>query len=323
MIAAKLSFVALVLLALAGRAGAALGKYAELASHFRIQYLLATVVCALVFLFYGARLWALAAALFAALLLATLSRWYLPAKGGRARGAGGASSSRLVLLLYNANYLNTRYADFISLVERERPDIFILQEATAGWLAALRALSHAYPHTEARPSDSDGSGIAIFSRAEFEELRVVEVGDPARASFLARLRANEAALSLFTTHPPAPIRRGNFRARNRQLMESARFVRDLAGPKVFVGDLNTSLWSPYFGRLKRAAGLRDAREGFGVLPSWPTWNRLRLLMLPIDHCFVSREVAVRRIETGPDIGSDHLPLIVELEIASAETKRRL
>lgn len=310
--AAQFSLVALALLTLAGHFGG-FGKYAELASHFRIQYLLASVACASVFILYGSWLWALAATLYAALVLAFLSRWYLPT--GRARALGESSSLKLVL--YNANYLNTRYNDFIELIERVRPDVFVLQEATTGWLTALRSLSPAYPHTQSRPADADGSGIAIFSRVRFEDLRIVKVGDPARASILAEFRLDGATLKLFTTHPPAPIRKGHFGARNRQLAESARFVRDLRGPVVLLGDLNTSLWSPYFHRLKTITGLRDAREGFGILPTWPTRHRARLLMLPIDHCFVSREVMVRRIETGPDIGSDHLPLIAELEIASA------
>jgi len=38
------------------------------------------------------------------------------------------------------------------------------------------------------------------------------------------------------------------------------------------------------------------------------------LMIPIDHCLVSRGIRVVKAQAGERIGSDHLPLIVELEI---------
>ncbi len=38
------------------------------------------------------------------------------------------------------------------------------------------------------------------------------------------------------------------------------------------------------------------------------------LMMPIDHCLVSSDIRVIGVQTGEDVGSDHLPLLVELEI---------
>ena len=72
------------------------------------------------------------------------------------------------------------------------------------------------------------------------------------------------------------------------------------------------MWSPYYSELVRESGLVDARKGFGVLPTWPAPLKLSLMMIPIDHCLVSSELQVAQIKTGPDIESDHLPLIVDL-----------
>jgi endonuclease/exonuclease/phosphatase (EEP) superfamily protein YafD len=38
------------------------------------------------------------------------------------------------------------------------------------------------------------------------------------------------------------------------------------------------------------------------------------LMLPLDHCLVSEDIRVADVKTGEAIGSDHLTLVVELEL---------
>jgi endonuclease/exonuclease/phosphatase (EEP) superfamily protein YafD len=58
----------------------------------------------------------------------------------------------------------------------------------------------------------------------------------------------------------------------------------------------------------------NVRDGFGLLPSWPTFLFFKWLMLPLDHCLVSNDIRVADARTGEPIGSDHLPLIVEIEL---------
>jgi endonuclease/exonuclease/phosphatase family metal-dependent hydrolase len=38
------------------------------------------------------------------------------------------------------------------------------------------------------------------------------------------------------------------------------------------------------------------------------------LMIPIDHCLVSSDIRVITLRTGRNIGSDHLPIIVDMVI---------
>lgn len=114
-------------------------------------------------------------------------------------------------------------------------------------------------------------------------------------------------------HPHVPIRKTVFKLRNQQLAELGDYVAQIKTPVVVVGDLNITMWSPYYQRFVRQTGLRNARYGFGILPTWPTI--IPLLYIPIDHFMVSPEIQVVNLRTGDRVGSDHLPLITDLAIA--------
>jgi endonuclease/exonuclease/phosphatase (EEP) superfamily protein YafD len=95
---------------------------------------------------------------------------------------------------------------------------------------------------------------------------------------------------------------------------AADCLRGLPAPKICVGDLNITPWSPYYRDFVERTNLADVGKGFGILPSWPTFLLFKWLMLPLDHCLVSDDIRVADVKTGESNGSDHLPLIVELEL---------
>jgi endonuclease/exonuclease/phosphatase (EEP) superfamily protein YafD len=92
------------------------------------------------------------------------------------------------------------------------------------------------------------------------------------------------------------------------LAVAAACLQDLPGPKICIGDLNTSLWSPFYRDFAEQTKLVNVREGIGLLPSWPTFMYFDWLMIPIDHCLVSDGIRMIMAQLGEPIGSDHLPL---------------
>jgi endonuclease/exonuclease/phosphatase (EEP) superfamily protein YafD len=307
--ATQLILVSTLLLSAAGRLGH-LNKYAELASHFKVQYLIGSVVCLLACLFYREPGWAVAAAVGMAINLAAVAPWY----DGRKRNLGdGDGLRRMKLILANVNHENTARQRFISFAQKYNPDALVVQELTEGWRESLRALHSLYPYIEELPKGG-GSGMALYSRFPFERLTVAFPEGDARPSILARLNIDGALVSLLSIHPHAPIRGARDKLRNGMLAAAADCLRDLPGPKICIGDLNITPWSPYYRSFVERTKLVNVRKGFGLLPSWPTFLFFKCLMIPLDHCLVSDDIRVADARTGEPMGSDHLPLIVEIEL---------
>ena len=287
-----------------------LHKYLELTSHFRAQYLIASAFCFLIFLVI-ANWWCAAGTLICVLInLSAIAPFYHLKKSSLNNEIKGR---HLKLTFANVERCNTEYPAFIALVKKHEPDIVIVQEVDLLWANSMQALDRKYPYSWVLPRVG-GSGIALYSRFFFERLPITLPEGDVRPGLMIKVDIEGSPLFLLTIHTRAPLRRGHFERRNKTLAASAVLFKDLSLPKVFAGDLNTTPWSPYYRDFIKETKSVDARKGFGLLASWPTFMHFDWLMIPIDHCLVSDDIRVLSAETGERIGSDHLPLIVELEM---------
>ena len=244
-----------------------------------------------------------------AINLAAVAPWY----AGREKTTGGRDGHCLKLILANVNHRNTAREMFIAFARKRAPDVLVVQELTESWRESLQALHSLYPFTEELPK-SGGSGMALYSRFPFERLTISFPEGATRPCILARMDIDGVSVSLLSIHPRTPILSDRYRLRNELLAAAADCLRDLPSPKICVGDLNITPWSPYYRGFVERTKLVNVRKGFGLLPSWPTFLFFKWLMLPLDHCLVSEDIYVADVKTGEPIGSDHLPLIVELEL---------
>lgn len=277
----------------------------ELFSHFRLQYLVLAVVLTLIFV--GLR-WTG----YAALGIATAALngwyvvpWYLPA------AEVGASGPEITVLHANVLKSNGNAERFLRLVDDLEPDIIVMQEVTPAWLESVEALGNSYPHRVAE--GREGSfGIALYARVPLDATAVLEAGPTGTLEIVTTARIGEQSLHIVATHPVPPIGNANFGARNLQLDAAARLLARLPSPKMLVGDLNISMWANHYRKLEADSGLRNARRGFGIVPTWPVFFPPGFI--PIDHVLVSADIDVLSFETGPRVGSDHLPVVARLRV---------
>jgi endonuclease/exonuclease/phosphatase (EEP) superfamily protein YafD len=173
---------------------------------------------------------------------------------------------------------------------------------------ALAPLHSAYGFREG-VLHQGGRGIALWSRLPWDKVEVMHFVSDVSPSVAATFAGAKHSWTLIGVHAPWPNGSELSENRNQEFRALARFAAERSGNVVVLGDLNCTSWSAHFGELLQTGDLRDGRLGFGLRPTWPVafWP----LAISIDHCLVSRNLSVIRHEVGPDIGSDHYPLVVE------------
>lgn len=134
------------------------------------------------------------------------------------------------------------------------------------------------------------------------------------------LKAHCDGFTLFVVHLQNPTRgRGEgLRVRNLELDVLARTVANEPGPVLVMGDFNTTPSALPFYKLLQTAGLKRVACGGTVAGTWrpidwsgTAFDKIPGLRVTIDHILV-RDLDVRACKIGPDVGSDHFPLIVSL-----------
>ncbi len=283
----------------------------ELLAHFQVQYLLAAVACTVVV--GGLRSWRWFGA---GLVCVALAGWaVVPFLVGRPASPTDATTVRL--LVANVHTWNREHQKLLDFVAEADADVLVLLEVNARWMEALEALEAEYPHSVSGPRE-DNFGLSVRSRLAIEDATIEVFADTRHPSVSLTLTPGGRRVSLLATHPVPPIGYPAFARRNAHLTAASAFARGLPRPLVLAGDLNTTTWSPWYRRLAKPNGLTSARRGFGILATWPA-QLPAPLRLPIDHCLISDELAVADCRLGPDIGSDHLPLVVDIVVPSEDS----
>jgi endonuclease/exonuclease/phosphatase (EEP) superfamily protein YafD len=190
------------------------------------------------------------------------------------------------------------------------------------WVKQLDTLKDILPYAIVKANPYN-LGIAVYSKRPIENASLAFLGTTQNPSIVGKLNINGQIVSLVAAHPPPPIKSALFKARNQQLEAIGKYIKSLSTPVIVTGDLNITMWSPYYKRLMSQAGLKNARQGFGLVPTWPLktnyppYSKMpalftRLFSMPIDHCLISPEIKVAKIRAGSYVGSDHRPLITDL-----------
>lgn len=285
----------------------------DLTSHFRWYWLLLAVVC-LAASWRRAGRGALVCLAVAGLgNVWPLLPYWLPSAGDTVTAAPPAAARLDALSIVSINVLtsNTDKPAVLAYLRSRDPDLIVALEVDTAWAAALASLADRWPHAVVQTRD-DNFGIALLAKRPPREQRVREFGDAGVPSIVATFADPAGDYTVIATHPVPPKGPAYARDRDAQLRAIAEFVAAAPLPCVVAGDLNATPWSAAFRDLVKHGGLRDTARGRGVQATWNA--RVWAPRIPIDHILVPPGTEVLRRTVGPDVGSDHFPVEVEIRL---------
>ena len=280
--------------------------FLDLFSHFRVQYCLGFLTLAVGFLLLKATREGLLCFVGAGLNALVI----LPLFFGK-NEAGETTVQPWRVVTLNLETANQSHVEVRKFIGGSRADFVVLLELDEVWLEALQGVLASYPHSQVEARE-DNFGIGIWSKLPLTRSATHYISSAEVPTLTASLDLGGTELSIIATHPVPPGGGEMSRLRNEQLAALPALLRQTAGAKLLLGDLNVTPWSWHFQRLLEETALEDSARGYGVQVTWPTG--LPFFYIPLDHCLHSKEVFILYRQTGPRVGSDHLPLIVDFGV---------
>lgn len=237
----------------------------------------------------------------------------------RVRDEERDDDQRITLLISNVRMENEQHDRLLDMVRRVDPDVLLAVEIDDRWNAAIEPLAKRFPYAIRHPRNN-WYGMVLLSKLELVEPRIDFLVQDDIPSIHTRIRLRsgvEVTLHGLHPRPPEPIRDESSAARDAELVVVGRAIGDDDdhGPTIVAGDLNDVAWSPTSELFVRLSGLLDPRAGRGLFNTYNANNPL--FRYPLDHVFHSNHFELVRIERMPSIGSDHFPMLIELQYVPA------
>lgn len=220
---------------------------------------------------------------------------------------------RLKVLSLNMYSYNFDLDAIERLIAEERPQVVLLQEANYGGLLLSERLITQFPNQ-----------IANYRHCSTRILSTLRL--------VRAFHSEDCAVTSARLAMPSPDGDREFVIASVHLPRSgftggqAWALRVQMGEwdgesAIVGGDFNRTPWS---WALRRFDGIKHFQRRTRALPTWPTaraWPRAKRFafpFMPIDHVYATSDWTTESVRRGPDVGSDHYPIIVELAGRSQE-----
>ncbi len=277
-----------------------------LLDHFRIQYIFMLLAALLGHVILRLRKQAIV------WLLALLTNVAVISTVPSTQAVSPRPTSLRVLHL-NVDRHNRDAKRVIAAVESSHADAVFLQEITPWWLDRLRGGLTRYRVAIAEPR-SNTRGVAMLIRLDSEVLiaaRILQLvpQQTDRPIVTAELSLDGHTLHVMSLHVKRPSSAAAAELQAQEFVAAAKWATALGNqPKMVVGDFNATPWSRRVRDLRNTSGIKPTANAWSG-STWPAQTPWPL-RIPIDLT-LSSGLSACQPQVGEDVGSDHLPLVVD------------
>lgn len=222
-------------------------------------------------------------------------------------------SGELKVVTYNvARGTKTNPDRLVVALRQLNADIILLQEANFYDPNFVKRLNAELPEY----SLQSAAEVSTLTRLPVQKTQTYDLPQNKREVLVTRVTWQDKPLTIVNAHLGtvmlSPVLKGDFdrvrrtrNARTEQVAVLRNIAMQVQGPVLLGGDLNTPPRGFVYRRLREIYG-HDAHDEAGRGPGW-TFPSLKLR---IDHQF-TRDLTPVGSKVLPNVGSDHLPLLVE------------
>lgn len=289
------------------------GFIGELAASWRPHIALGVAICTVMAMVVRLRLLAGLLAALAVALGADVVRTESASAQAEARSDLRDGGAAVRVVFSNILIFNDDIGRLVAWIEDSDPDIVVATETSPRHVERMAGAMAGYPFRVLEPREHP-FGMVVYSRYPISGESVTEFADGTPSTsdpvmVIVGVETPSGTLHVAGLHLSTPVTPRRFARRNEQFATAAGILAQLDAPKLVVGDFNATPWSAGLREF-----LRDTRLfGVNTRATWPVW--FGFAGIPIDHAFASRDMRILDIETGPDIGSDHRPVLVDVALA--------
>lgn len=237
--------------------------------------------------------------------------------GGEVMVQTSAPEPGLRLVQFNVLKQNRTPDAAAAWILEQQPDVVVLEEAALAGAKVRDLVRLQLPFvTDCLGSSGERCSTMILSRVQPLDSGGLARGDPENQAALsgvwARFKGPAGDYTLFGVHLGRPWPYGDQSADVTRLVASVRSVDRRHA--IVVGDFNQTPWTFGGKAIASQLGLRSLAGGIRTWPITPLPGASRMTppLLPIDRVYVGSGWSMSEIDRGPDLGSDHLPLVTSL-----------
>ncbi|MCB0078541.1 MAG: endonuclease/exonuclease/phosphatase family protein [Anaerolineales bacterium] len=210
-------------------------------------------------------------------------------------------------------------APLAALLQDEQPDVVVVTEAQPKHLKGLQQqLPDLYPYVVDETQEGY-FGILVLSKRPIAAQQNHQLGINGHLSVELLMEWQGKEITIYGVHLHPPLSEWGTEQRDSERADLAMIIGGIEEPQIVVGDFNATPWTYTMSGLTKAGELRHATRGFGVWPTW--WMGSRLIGLPYDHILISPDFVSEAFALGPDVGSDHLPVIARIRFRDQAESR--